>query len=125
MILCLGLFFILWLGAGISPGKTWVAFTYIPFLVAVSVAIATKLANKSIFIPVLFAIVILGIPLYLTAAVATGLWHPLWIIILAGVLIDIVLMIVKLNKKISLKEKETQDKTAYYTEEDIKKWNDR
>ena len=124
-ILCLGLFFILWLGAGISPGKTWVAFTYIPFLVAVSVAIATKLANKSIFIPVLFAIVILGIPLYLTAAVATGLWHPLWIIILAGVLIDIVLMIVKLNKKISLKEKETQDKNAYYTEDDVKKWNDR
>ena len=44
---------------------------------------------------------------------------------MAGVLIDIVLMIVKLNRKISAKEREAAEKNAYYTEDDVKKWNDR
>ena len=124
-ILCLGLFFILWLGAGISPGKTWVSFTYIPFLLAVSVAIATKVAKKSLLLPVLSAVPALAVPVYLTASVITGLWHPLWIIILAGVLVDIVILIVFLNRKISLKEKALKEGNLPEDEGDLSEWENR
>ena len=124
-ILCLGLFFILWLGAGISPGKTWVSFTYIPFLLAVSVAIATKVAKKSLLLPVLAAVPALAVPVYLTASVITGLWHPLWIIILAGVLVDIVILIVFLNRKISLKEKALKEGNLPEDEGDLSEWENR
>lgn len=124
-ILCLGLFFILWLGAGISPGKTWVSFTYIPFLLAVSVAIATKVAKKSLLLPVLLAVPVLAVPVYLTASVITGLWHPLWIIILAGVLVDIVILIVFLNRKISLKEKALKEGNLPEDEGDLSEWENR
>lgn len=124
-ILCLGLFFILWLGAGISPGKTWVSFTYIPFLLAVSVAIATKVAKKSLLLPVLSAVPALAVPVYLTASVITGLWHPLWIIILAGVLVDIVILIAFLNRKISLKEKALKEGNLPEDEGDLSEWENR
>lgn len=124
-ILCLGLFFILWLGAGISPGKTWVSFTYIPFLLAVSVAIATKVAKKSLLLPVLLAVPALAVPVYLTASVITGLWHPLWIIILVGVLVDIVILIVFLNRKISLKEKALKEGNLPEDEGDLSEWESR
>lgn len=124
-MLCLGLFFILWLGAGISPGKTWVSFTYIPFLLAVSVAIATKVAKKSLLLPVLSAVPALAVPVYLTASVITGLWHPLWIIILAGVLVDIVILIAFLNRKISLKEKALKEGNLPEDEGDLSEWESR
>lgn len=124
-ILCLGLFFILWLGAGISPGKTWVSFTYIPFLLAVSVNIATKVAKKSLLLPVLSAVPALAVPVYLTASVITGLWHPLWIIILAGVLVDIVILIAFLNRKISLKEKALKEGNLPEDEGDLSEWENR
>ncbi len=125
VILGTAMFFILWLGAGISPGKTWVSFTYIPFLLAVSVAIATKVAKKSLLLPVLSAVPALAVPVYLTASVITGLWHPLWIIILAGVLVDIVILIVFLNRKISLKEKALKEGNLPEDEGDLSEWENR
>ena len=125
VILGTAMFFILWLGAGISPGKTWVSFTYIPFLLAVSVAIATKVAKKSLLLPVLTAVPALTVPVYLTASVITGLWHPLWIIILAGVLVDIVILIVFLNRKISLKEKALKEGNLPEDEGDLSEWENR
>lgn len=125
VILCTALFFVLWLGAGISPGKTWVSFTYIPFLIAISVAVATKIAKKSLFVPLLIAVPAAAVPIYLTAAVATGLWHPLWIIILVGLLADILLLIFRINRKIALKAREAAEKEAPYTEEDVSEWKKR
>ncbi len=125
VILCTALFFVLWLAVGISPGKTWVSFTYIPFLIAISVAIATKIAKKSLFVPLLIAVPAAAVPIYLTAAVATGLWHPLWIIILVGLLADILLLIFRINRKIALKAREAAEKEAPYTEEDVSEWKKR
>lgn len=125
VILCTALFFVLWLAVGISPGKTWVSFTYIPFLIAISVAVATKIAKKSLFIPLLIAVPAAAVPIYLTAAVATGLWHPLWIIILVGLLADILLLIFRINRKIALKAREAAEKEAPYTEEDVSEWEKR
>lgn len=125
VILCTALFFVLWLAVGISPGKTWVSFTYIPFLIAISVAVATKIAKKSLFIPLLIAVPAAAVPIYLTAAVATGLWHPLWIIILVGLLADILLLIFRINRKIALKAREAAEKEAPYTEEDVSEWKKR
>lgn len=122
VILCTALFFVLWLAVGISPGKTWVSFTYIPFLIAISVAVATKIAKKSLFVPLLIAVPAAAVPIYLTAAVATGLWHPLWIIILVGLLADILLLIFRINRKIALKAREAAEKEAPYTEEDVSEW---
>ncbi len=125
VILCTALFFVLWLAVGISPGKTWVSFTYIPFLIAISVAVATKIAKKSLFVPLLIAVPAAAVPIYLTAAVATGLWHPLWIIILVGLLADILLLIFRINRKIALKAREAAEKEAPYTEEDVSEWEKR
>ena len=125
VILCTALFFVLWLAVGISPGKTWVSFTYIPFLIAISVAVATKIAKKSLFVPLLIAVPAAAVPIYLTAAVATGLWHPLWIIILVGLLADILLLIFRINRKIALKAREAAEKEAPYTEEDVSEWKKR
>ena len=98
---------------------------YIPFLLAVSVAIATKVAKKSLLLPVLSAVPALAVPVYLTASVITGLWHPLWIIILAGVLVDIVILIVFLNRKISLKEKALKEGNLPEDEGDLSEWENR
>ena len=125
VILCTALFFVLWLAVGISPGKTWVSFTYIPLSIAISVAVATKIAKKSLFIPLLIAVPAAAVPIYLTAAVATGLWHPLWIIILVGLLADILLLIFRINRKIALKAREAAEKEAPYTEEDVSEWKKR
>ena len=125
VILCTALFFVLWLAVGISPGKTWVSFTYIPFLIAISVAVATKIAKKSLFVPLLIAVPAAAVPIYLTAAVAAGLWHPLWIIILVGLLADILLLIFRINRKIALKAREAAEKEAPYTEEDVSEWKKR
>ena len=125
VILCTALFFVLWLAVGISPGKTWVSFTYIPFLIASSVAVATKIAKKSLFVPLLIAVPAAAVPIYLTAAVAAGLWHPLWIIILVGLLADILLLIFRINRKIALKAREAAEKEAPYTEEDVSEWKKR
>lgn len=105
VIAALALFFALWLLGGISPGRTWVSFTYLPFWALFSVALTTFLFRKkkpwALIVP---GFVALGVPVYLTAAVHTGLWHPLWIIVVVSVLIALVAAILMLNAKIGKKK---------------------
>ncbi len=105
VIAALALFFVLWLAGGISPAKTWVSFTYLPFWALFSVALTTYLfRKKSVSVLSALAFVTLGVPVYLTSAVATGMWHPLWIIIVVAVLIGLVYAIFRLSGKIKKSE---------------------
>lgn len=105
VILAIALFFVLWLAAGISPGITWVSFTYLPFWAVFSVAVTTVfLRKKRVKWLAMPLILTLSIPVYLTAAASTGLWHPLWIIIVIAVLVSLVYGIFALNSKIKKSE---------------------
>lgn len=111
VILAIALFFVLWLAAGISPGITWVSFTYLPFWAVFSVAVTTFfLRKKRITLFIAPMLVTLGVPVYLTAAAVTGLWHPLWIIIVIAVLASLVYVIFALNSKIRKSEEAHAEK---------------
>lgn len=110
VILAIALFFVLWLAAGISPGITWVSFTYLPFWAVFSVAVTTVfLRKKRVKWLAMPLILTLSIPVYLTAAASTGLWHPLWIIIVIAVLVSLVYGIFALNSKIKKSEESFSD----------------
>lgn len=111
VILAIALFFVLWLAAGISPGITWVSFTYLPFWAVFSVAVTTFfLRKKRITLFIAPMLVTLGVPVYLTAAAVTGLWHPLWIIIVIAVLASLVYGIFAINSKIRKSEEAYAEK---------------
>ena len=101
----------MWLAAGISPGITWVSFTYLPFWAVFSVAVTTFfLRKKSVRWLIAPMMVALSIPVYLTAAAVTGLWHPLWIIIVISVLAALVYGIFAINSKIRKSEEAYAEK---------------
>lgn len=94
-------FFLLFGAFHMSAGKIWVLFTYIPALIICAHLIARgHLRKKKIWLGVWLLLVLLVlVPIYLTLSVITGLWHPLWLIILLGVIIDLVIFTFSLKKK--------------------------
>ncbi len=100
VIYVLVFFFILTFALNISASKTWVMFTYIPALILCAHMIAHGyLRQKKIWLAVwLLLTVLVAVPVYLTSAVITGLWHPLWVIVLGGVVLDFVILILRIGK---------------------------
>ena len=80
------LFFLLW-ALGVAPKYAWVTFTYIPLLVGVAHLIAKGyLRKKKVGFPTYaYLIFTVTLALYLTVSMATGLWHPLWLLFLIAI----------------------------------------
>lgn len=95
------LFFLLTFGCKLSAGVTWCVFPWIPALAIGSVIFSVTVIRKKKF-P--FALALLELPflavgVYLTAAAVTGLYHPLWILFLVAVVIDVFLLALRRLKR--------------------------
>lgn len=94
VLIDVALFFILW-ACGIAPKYAWVVFPYIPFLITLSHLVTRGIIRKKkiYFISYFLLIFTTITAVYLTASMLTGLWHPLWILFILGVLISILVRI--------------------------------
>ena len=102
------LFFVLWLVCGVSPAVAWVSFVYIPVWALLSVIFTTLfLRKRKVWLIIWIALVMMtSVAVFLTAAAATGMWHPLWIIVVVGALACGFASVFALNAKIDRKSKE-------------------
>ena len=102
------LFFVLWLACGVSPAVAWVSFVYIPVWALLSVIFTTMFfRRRKVWLIIWIALVMMtSVAVFLTAAAATGMWHPLWIIVVVGALACGFASVFALNAKIDRKSKE-------------------
>lgn len=89
VILITALFFIIWAVCGVSAKFAWVVFPYIPVLCSVITMIVRRVLRKKkiYFFSWCVLIMSLCVAVFLTAGMLTGLWHPLWIITVLGLVI--------------------------------------
>lgn len=102
VILDTALFFVMVFALQIPARIAWTAFTLIPFTVCLS-SIFTNLFLRKKTPPLfvwLLTVLSASLVLFLVPAAVTGKYHPLWIVMLLGVLGDLALMILYLNNKI-------------------------
>lgn len=106
VILDVALFFIIWLACGVPAKYAWVVFPYIPLCItAVCMLVRSLLRHKRIpFITWCVLIMSACVAAFLTSAMITGLWHPLWIITVLGVVVCGFLEVIRLSRKISDRE---------------------
>lgn len=104
-IYVVAMFFILWAGVGLPAKFCWVVFPYISaFAILAHMITMGYLRKKKIWLVAWIAFIMcLSVAVYLTAAMITGMWHPLWIIILIAAVASVLLCILKLNKAIEVK----------------------
>ena len=104
IIFDVALFFILW-ECGIAPKYGWVVFPYIPLLIVLAHLITRGVLRKKKIYFVSYVLLIFSTitAVYLTASMLTGLWHPLWIIFVGGVLFTAVWGIAIVSKKLGTK----------------------
>lgn len=107
-ILLTALFFVLWLACGVSPAVAWVSFVYIPVWALLSVIFTTLFFRKrKVWLIIWMALVMmLSVAVFLTASAATGMWHPLWIIVVVGALACGFVSVFALNAKIDRRSQE-------------------
>ncbi len=88
------LFFILWGALGVKAKYAWTVFTYIPLGVLVVHVLTQKyLRRRRVYLIVWMAMVLfICLPIFLTVSTFTGLWHPLWLIMVGGVICDIFIL---------------------------------
>ncbi len=84
------LFFILWGAVGVQAKYAWTVFTFIPLgVLVVHVLTQRYLRRRRVNLIVWMAMVVFTcLPIFLTVSMFTGLWHPLWLIMVGGVIID-------------------------------------
>ena len=109
-ILLTALFFVLWLACGVSPAVAWVSFVYIPVWALLSVIFTTMFfRRRKVWLIIWIALVMMtSVAVFLTAAAVTGMWHPLWIIVVVGALACGFASVFALNAKIDKKAKEDE-----------------
>lgn len=102
VIFMTALFFILWAGARVPAKYAWLAFSYLPLCFSVINIVSRKvLRGKRITYFHWCSVVMTAcVAAFLTSAMITGLWHPLWIITILGVVVCGFLGVVKLSAKI-------------------------
>ena len=109
-ILLTALFFVLWLACKVSPAVAWVSFVYIPVWALLSVIFTTMFfRRRKVWLIIWIALVMMtSVAVFLTAAAVTGMWHPLWIIVVVGALACGFASVFALNAKIDKKAKEDE-----------------
>lgn len=112
-IICTVLFFILGFGARLPLSVVWVVFPAIPVLgLIASILVFLLWMHKKVpLLLTLLTVIMTSVEIFLICGAATGLWHPLWIIIVVGIVASIAILILKLNQKIA--QKEAQNKKGY------------
>lgn len=102
VIVIAALFFIIWVPCGVPAKFSWVVFPYIPVACSIiAISVRRFLRNKRVpFIAWCVLIMSISIAVFLTAGMLTGLWHPLWIITMLGVVLCGFLAVWKLSGRI-------------------------
>lgn len=102
VLITLAAFFLTAFATPVGPGRAWVITTFIPFFV-----LAALMFNRVFFkkrnIPAILAvcaIASLSVSVFLLVAVITGIWHPTWLIVLAGPISALLAGIIHISKKL-------------------------
>jgi hypothetical protein len=105
VLITLAAFFFTAFATPVGPGRAWVLTTFIPFFVIGAVMINRVFFRKAKLSAglIVAAIAALGVAVYLLVAVITGIWHPTWLIVLAGPLAALIAGIIHITKKLDNK----------------------
>lgn len=110
--------------------KSWLTFlAMIVFILGVDAVISDITGSKLRYVSYMIFIEVFAIMLYLILGLTMGLWHPEWIIIIAGLVVDAlfitIVAVVKNKKKKALEQKESDEYNVEENEEFYTQWKDR
>ena len=110
--------------------KSWLTFlVMVVFILGVDAVISDITGSKLRYVSYMIFIEVFAIMLYLILGLTMGLWHPEWIIILAGLVADAlfitIVAVVKNKKKKALEQKESDEYNVEENEEYYTQWKDR
>lgn len=102
VIITLAAYFVLSFATPVGFRKSWVLFTFIPFLVCCASAFSTVFFRKKRIpvVTIIFGLSSLSVAAFLLVAVITGIWHPTWLIVLGGPVAALMTGIIYLTNKI-------------------------
>ena len=110
--------------------KSWLTFlVMVVFILGVDAVISDITGSKLRYVSYMIFIEVFAIMLYLILGLTMGLWHPEWIIIIAGLVADAlfitIVAVVKNKKKKALEQKESDEYNVEENEEYYTQWKDR
>lgn len=110
--------------------KSWLTFLVMVVLIlGVDAVISDITGSKLRYISYAIFIEVFAIMLYIILGITMGLWHPEWIIIIAGLVADAlfisIVLVVKSKKKKALEQKESDEYNVEENEEYYTQWKDR
>ena len=110
--------------------KSWLTFlVMVVFILGVDAVISDITGSKLRYVSYMIFIEVFAIMLYLILGLTMGLWHPEWIIIIAGLVADAlfitIVAVVKNKKKKALEQKESDEYNVEENAEYYTQWKDR
>ena len=110
--------------------KSWLTFLVMVVLVlGVDAVIADVTGSKLRYVCYAIFIEVFAVMLYIILGITMGLWHPYWIIIIAGLVVDVlfisIVLVVKNKKKKALEQKESDEYNVEENDEYYTQWKDR
>ena len=98
-------------------------------ILGVDAVISDITGSKLRYVSYAIFIEVFAIMLYIILGITMGLWHPEWIIIIAGLVVDAlfisIVLVVKSKKKKALEQKESDEYNVEENEEYYTQWKDR
>lgn len=110
--------------------KSWLTFlVMVVFILGIDAVISDITGSKLRYVSYAIFIEVFAVMLYLILGLTMGLWHPEWIIILAGLVVDAlfitIVAVVKNKKKKKLEQKELDEYNVEENEDYYTQWKDR
>ena len=129
-IVLLSVFVFLVLQILFSFNKAWLTFlAMVVLILGVDAVISDITGSKLRYVSYMLFIEVFAIMLYLILGLTMGLWHPEWIIIIAGLVVDAlfitIVAVVKNKKKKALEQKESDEYNVEENEDYYTQWKDR
>ncbi|MFI3228574.1 MAG: hypothetical protein R3Y23_00215 [Bacillota bacterium] len=107
LIFTLVLYFTLTFGFDLDPAKTWCIYTIMPALFGL-VHIVTQLGLRKKMvssIAIMIEVILISVAMYLAVSCIVWSFHPYWLIIVFGVLLDGIFLAYIINKKLQQNKK--------------------
>lgn len=110
--------------------KSWLTFlVMVVMILGVDAVIADVTGSKLRYVCYAIFIEVFAVMLYIILGITMGLWHPYWIIIIAGLVVDVlfisIVLVVKSKKKKALEQKESDEYNVEENDEYYTQWKDR
>lgn len=110
--------------------KSWLTFlVMVVMILGVDAVIADVTGSKFRYVCYAIFIEVFAVMLYIILGITMGLWHPYWIIIIAGLVVDVlfisIVLVVKSKKKKALEQKESDEYNVEENDEYYTQWKDR